>query len=83
MMIMKTFPNKLPSKIKQYSQSSIIHSAFESTKMRVEFCRPSARWLRMAEIVEFDVSNMVWGFPFQKGYLAVDANALEAQLLMH
>ena len=57
MMIMKVFPNKLPSRITQYAQSLAILSAVES-EINIEFCWPSAVWFRITENVESDVSTM-------------------------
>ena len=58
-MIIKTFPKKLPSKIKQNSNNLEIRSAEESTKMHVEFCWPRAVSSPTTEMFEFDVSDMI------------------------
>ena len=53
------FPKKLPSEMTECAHSFEILSAEESTKMHVAFSWPSPLSLRMTEIVEFDVRNMV------------------------
>ena len=76
------FPKKLPSRIKDNTKSLEIRSAEESTKMHVEFLFwPRAVPLPIREIVEFDISGMICSFTFET-QSSVDANPLEAQLLI-
>ena len=73
MMIMKMFPNKLPSKIKHNAQSLKILSAFELTKIHVMFCWPSAVSFPKKVMIVFFPNDMMRCFAFQK--LAVGAGA--------
>ena len=70
-MIMKTFPKKLPSKIKQNAKSLKIRPAEESTMMHVEFCWPRAVELPIREMVEFDVSSMIAALIFKLNLLSM------------
>ena len=65
---MKVFPNKLPSRIKQYTQSLIIFPALESTKTHsVEFCLPYAVSSPIKVMVVLFLDDMMRCFAFQKG----------------
>jgi len=57
MVIIKMFPNKLPSKIKQSAQSLENLSADESTKEHVEFIWSCADFLEISGIVALPHNN--------------------------
>jgi len=59
-------PKKLASRIKQYAQSFEILAAFESTKIHVEFCWPSAVSFPIEVMVVLFLNDMMLCFAFQK-----------------
>ena len=65
MMIMKTFPKKLLSRIKQYAQSLEILSAFELIKVHFQFCSQSVPPFVVTGSVVLFVNDMVSSFAFQ------------------
>ena len=74
MRIMKVFPNKLPSRIKQYTLSLTIFSALESTKTHsVEFCWPSPVMFPLKMMVVLFLDDMMRCFAFQKGVVGARA----------
>jgi len=73
MMIIKTFPKKLPSKIRQYAESLEILSAFESwesRKMHLQFGD------EVTKIVELFLNDMISSC---FAVLAVGANVLRSE----
>ena len=74
MIMMKMFPKKLPSRIKEKTKSLEIRSEEEATKMHVEFSFwPRAVPLPIRELVEFDISGMISSFTFET-QSSIDAN---------
>ena len=65
MMIMKMFPKKLFSKIKQYAKSLEILSAFESIKIHFQFCSQIVAPFPATGSVVLFVNDMISFFAFQ------------------
>ena len=57
--VLRMFPNKLLSRLKQYAQSLEILSAVESIKIHVQFCCPSAVSFPIKEMVVLFFNDMI------------------------
>ena len=78
MMIMKMFPKKLLSRIKQYAQSFKILSAFELIKIHLQFCSQRVAAFPVTGSVVLLVNDMISSFAFQPRR-AVGASVLDQQ----
>ena len=78
MMIMKMFPKKLLSRIKQYAQSFKILSAFELIKIHLQFCSQRVAAFPVTGSVVLLVNDMISSFAFQPRR-AAGASVLDQQ----
>ena len=79
-MIMNMFPNKLPSKIKQYAQTLEIFSTGESTKMHVEFCWLVPVSFPIKGMMVLFLKDMICCFAFQKRTVGARAFKVQRQV---
>ena len=86
MMIMKMFPKKLLSRIKQYAKSLEILSAFELIKIHFQFCSQSVAPFPVAVRVVLFVDDMISSFAFQSrivGASVLDQKQSVVDILRH
>ena len=86
MMIMKMFPKKLLSRIKQYAKSLEILSAVELIKIHSQFCSQSVAPFAVAGSVVLFVDDMIPSFAFQSrivGASVLDQKQSVVDILRH